>query len=287
MASKNLVLKGATWNGVESVDFPVSGGGTARYVETSDADATASDIASGKTAYVNGSLVTGTASPSTPTTPIIGALRPDATIVQSWTYDKLLVQDEGITIPAYTTTQTTLRSYSTVTTNTIDPDNYDYILCGRLLLTPIYSSSTKGKGREICYASSCISEFITTKPTLESSTASSRVNTIYHGYAARYCYWTSDTATSNVSSSNGINASLSNASTVVNTPAITFYIPSVTIKGSTTYFTQTFWDMLTDIRFQYKFELYKVARTGIYGFNVTSQMQHVFDCANSVSGDLS
>lgn len=62
MASKNIVLKGATWNGVESVDFPVSGGGTARYVETSDADATASDIASGKKAYVNGSLVTGTAS---------------------------------------------------------------------------------------------------------------------------------------------------------------------------------------------------------------------------------
>ena len=62
MASKNLVLKDATWNGVESVDFPVSGGGTARYIETSDADATAADIASGKTAYVNGSLIVGTAS---------------------------------------------------------------------------------------------------------------------------------------------------------------------------------------------------------------------------------
>ena len=62
MASKNIVLKGATWNGVESVDFPVSGGGTARYVETSGADATAADIASGKTAYVNGSLIVGTAS---------------------------------------------------------------------------------------------------------------------------------------------------------------------------------------------------------------------------------
>ena len=61
MASKNIVLKGATWNGVESVDFPVSGGGTALYVETSDADATASDIASGKKAYVNGSLIVGSA----------------------------------------------------------------------------------------------------------------------------------------------------------------------------------------------------------------------------------
>ena len=61
MASKNLVLKGATWNGVESVDFNVSGGGTARFVETSDADATAADIANGKTAYVNGSLITGSA----------------------------------------------------------------------------------------------------------------------------------------------------------------------------------------------------------------------------------
>lgn len=66
MASKNLVLKDATWNGVESVDFPVSGGGTARYIETSDATAVAADIAQNKTAYVNGSLITGTATPTIP-----------------------------------------------------------------------------------------------------------------------------------------------------------------------------------------------------------------------------
>lgn len=66
MASKNLVLKDATWNGVESVDFPVSGGGTARYIETSDATAVAADIAQNKTAYVNGSLITGTATPTVP-----------------------------------------------------------------------------------------------------------------------------------------------------------------------------------------------------------------------------
>lgn len=57
--AQNVIINGVTYQAVPEVDIPKSGGGTAKFYDTASADASGSDILTGKTAFNASGSVSG------------------------------------------------------------------------------------------------------------------------------------------------------------------------------------------------------------------------------------
>lgn len=296
MASNSVVLKGTTYNGVSSLEVPVSGGGTALFTDVSDTTAAAADVASGKYFYdALGAYTAGTASSGSGGALKVGVIRPDAVLEQSWTYDKMIVEDEGLTIPNYSTSEQTLKAASVlVTGKQLDNTQYDYIVTARGISTPVYSDSTINAGRNVYSVFSYACEFLSVPSNVINvdGKSSDRYigNYLTYNTAGATVYWTSATNVRVVSGSNYAAhqniATPSYTGSTAGTPSVTINSPSLRITGSS-YLNSTYWSYLTDIRFQYIVELWRVPHTNnINGYTHTSQVIHAVQCAQSASGTL-
>ena len=58
--AQNVIINGVTYANVPEVDIPKSGGGTAKFHDNSDADATTADVRNGKKAGTGSGIITGT-----------------------------------------------------------------------------------------------------------------------------------------------------------------------------------------------------------------------------------
>lgn len=198
-----------------------------------------------------------------------GVLLPAAELIQTYSYNKLFVTDEKGTIPSYTTTATSILAAQTLSpTVQLDLANYDYELLIRGLAIPIYNTATKEKGRTVytTFAGGYEIINIPANTFYDGSTYYNKNYVAAQGLAStvRNCYWSSATAISPTSSGYGVyfsQAAPTFSSATVTNPTLTVKSPAFYIRGSTSVFTSSAWSKMTDIRFQYKIELYRIPKS--------------------------
>lgn len=83
--AQNVIINGVTYQNVPEVDIPKSGGGTAKFYDTSGADATAGNILTGKTAYGASGSISGSMANNGSTSGTIGTKAGTVTIPAGYT----------------------------------------------------------------------------------------------------------------------------------------------------------------------------------------------------------
>ncbi len=221
-------------------------------------------------------------------------LRPDAELVKTYTYDKYIEADESITIPSYTTTSTVLKASVDLTpTVTLDYANYNYYVVERTLTIPEYSIATKGKGRVEYQFSSYFDEVTDLDPdTIQTiidptkKVTSRNISNVVEN-VGKLLYWTSGTAISCYgTSAYGVFQTMT--APAISSGVLTLKSPALGIRGSTTYFTNTYFNALTDIRYQWVIEVWRSPKDNlnIDAWGASQNMAKIIECVNTNSHDL-
>lgn len=287
--SQEVKIAGALFSNVPSIQVPDSNNVYHSFVDTSDTTAAAADVASGKYFYTSAGVRTAGTSSGGTTELKMGVLRPDAEIVQTYSYDKYIVADEGKTIPSYTTSSTTLLGSSNLSPKvSIDLTNYNYYVLIRTLTIPQYSITTTGKGRQEYTIGSYLYEIAdfpanTFSSIIEPTKKVTFRNTnVYEVGVNKIIYYASDT-TLDIDATNTYACIQTVVAPSKSSTALTLKSPNFLIRGHTTFYSSTYFNATTDIRYQYIIETYRAPKDNlnIDGWGIYNQAQHVVDCVDN------
>ena len=279
----------------------VRGGQTETLIDLTGDTITASALAQGYTAHdASGAQITGTATgggsvtqdangfivlPDTggggAVTLKEGVIRPDAELVQSWTYDKYIVEDEGVTLPSYSTTSATLKASASLDSVSVNFTDYDYMLVTRCLAIPKYVSGTShGAGQEeYCLQPVLVEMSHKHSRDIVSLDGSKSVSSYFITAVTThplYAYWNSSTGFSTLMGATS-GASFTITSPAVNAASITANSPALRVVGNNSYFSATYYNALEDIRYQYVIELWRAAKGSLNldGWGVQQEHMHM------------
>ena len=227
----------------------------------------------------------------------MGVIRPDAELVQTWTYDKYIVEDEGVTLPAYSTTAQTLKASASLSpTATVSAETYDAMIVTRTLATPVYGSGATSSKRMAWSAYFDMIELCSIPPNVVSGGGASINSNVrftkYYNSEGRFVYFDSTGMLQSGNGAQGVYASpyspsvSYNSSTAIQT--VTAKSPTLIIKGAENYLNQTNFEAITDIRYQYIIELWQVPHGSLNldGWGYRQLFINANTCANSASGKL-
>lgn len=224
----------------------------------------------------------------------MGVLRKDAELVKTWSNDSLIVHDDGVTLPAYATSATTIVASADLTgTYTLDYTNYDYYILIRALAIPVYNTSTPAKTRNeyamlsgayevVSYPASTFKSLVGNKTYATRSGTTQAVGANY-----RMLYWSSTSAvTVYTATTYGISQVIVAPS--ISSGVVTAKSPTLQFRGSSTYLTQAVYETVTDIRRQFVIEVWRTKKgdMNLDGWGIFQQGMHIVDCVNSSSHNL-
>lgn len=280
------------------VDTPDSHGGVVREITALDISdstlETADQLAQGITGYNKyGVKLTGTAAGGSIQ---FSAIRPDAELVQRYSVDRLLVADDGVTLPeAPTAAKVDLVASQSLPDITTDLTNYKYFVNQRAIAYPIYSSTEISRGRfEYSVCESCYEGLSFDSGEFVSLVDSEKnyANGVYVFVGSsqyRGVYFTAATGTIGVYTSSTYGLYV-----VFSTPALTSSVirlstPSLSVRCQANIYDEPFWDSTTDIRYQYIIEVWRAPRgtdRDMDGWSNTMQMERSLGCVLSQSHTL-
>lgn len=219
--------------------------------------------------------------------------RGDAVLLQRWQGDDLLVEDLGIAVPAYSTSDKVLVTGAALEpTFTLDWVDYCYFICVRGLAYPIYNTTTKAKGMNELCVSGYQYEAVDVPPSTIYSidgnkTITSRAAALTAmGSVGRTIYWTSSTAMTYVSNAT-YGVSVRGQAPTISSSVLTIKAPNYGIRGHATYCTSANVSKMTDIRFQYIIELWRSPKSYTEdGFNLSHLLNGTFTDIRENGGTL-